>query len=124
MSTLETKSMNFDSDRPALRLASRRARGVRAILLALCVFFGMSLATYHRADSLDALVYPAPEKISNACGRSGAIAADALLQGFGVGAYYLIGSLALLDGWLLARRPVATSSSSARKVPARLPSRT
>jgi S-DNA-T family DNA segregation ATPase FtsK/SpoIIIE len=75
-------------------------------LLALCVFFGMSLATYHRADSLDALVYPAPEKISNACGRSGAIAADALLQGFGVGAYYLIGSLALLDGWLLARRPV------------------
>jgi S-DNA-T family DNA segregation ATPase FtsK/SpoIIIE len=76
-------------------------------LLALCVFFGMSLATYHRADSFDALVYPAPEKISNACGRSGAIAADALLQGFGVGAYYLIGSLALLDGWLLARRPVS-----------------
>ncbi len=75
-------------------------------LLAICVFLGMSLATYDRADSLDSLIYPAPAQTSNACGRSGALAADLLLQGLGVGAYYLIGSLALLDAWLLARRPV------------------
>ena len=75
-------------------------------LLALCVFLGMALATYNRADSFDGLVYPAPAKTTNACGRSGAIAAEFLLQGFGVGAFYLVGSLALLDAWLLARRPV------------------
>ncbi len=75
-------------------------------LLAICVFAGMSLATYDRAESLDGLVYPPTAKIQNACGRSGALAADLLLQGLGVGAYYLVGSLALLDGWLLARRPV------------------
>src|SRR5690606_8728941 len=75
-------------------------------LMAMCVFLGMSLGTYDRADSLDALVYPAPDNTANACGRSGALAADLLLQGLGVGAYYFVGSLALLDGWLLARRPV------------------
>ncbi len=75
-------------------------------LLAVSLFLGMALVTYNPAESRDALVYPAPEKIDNACGRSGALAADGLLQGLGVGAYYLVGSLALLDAWLLARRPV------------------
>ena len=50
-------------------------------LLALCVFLGMALATYNRADSFDGLVYPAPAKTTNACGRSGAVAAELLLQG-------------------------------------------
>ncbi len=76
-------------------------------LLAVSLFLGMSLATYDPAESFSGLVYPAPEKTSNACGRSGAIAADGLLNGLGVGAYYLVGSLALLDAWLLARRPVS-----------------
>jgi len=76
-------------------------------LLAVSLFLGMSLATYDPAESFSGLVYPAPEKIGNACGRSGALAADGLLNGLGVGAYYLVGSLALLDAWLLARRPVS-----------------
>ncbi|REK19522.1 MAG: DNA translocase FtsK [Planctomycetota bacterium] len=76
-------------------------------LLALCVFLGMALWTYEPTDSLDGLVYPPPTKTANACGRAGAIAADLLLQGFGVGAYYLVVSLAVVDAWLLARRPVS-----------------
>ncbi len=76
-------------------------------LLALAVFLGLALATYDPADSLDALSYPAPERTHNSCGRSGAVMADLLMQGFGVGAYYLLGSLAILDAWLLTRRPVS-----------------
>ncbi|MEX0979268.1 MAG: DNA translocase FtsK 4TM domain-containing protein, partial [Pirellulales bacterium] len=75
-------------------------------LLALCVFLGLALATYDRAESLDALEYPRPAQANNACGKAGAIAADLLLQGLGVGAYYAIFSLAVVDAWLLARRPV------------------
>jgi hypothetical protein len=67
-------------------------------LLALCVFLGLALATYDRADSLDALVYPPPAHANNACGRAGAIAADLLLQAVGVGAYYLLLAAAVLDG--------------------------
>jgi len=76
-------------------------------LLALCVFLGMALATYNPADSRDGLVYPVPEHTTNACGRSGAMAAEFLLQGLGIGAFYLVGSMAVLDAWLLSRRPVS-----------------
>ncbi|MEX0677643.1 MAG: DNA translocase FtsK [Pirellulales bacterium] len=75
-------------------------------LLALCVFLALALATYDRADSLGGLVYPPPAKTSNACGRTGAIVADLLLAGFGVGAYYLLASLSVVDAWLLARRSI------------------
>ena len=75
-------------------------------LLALVIFLGMALITYDPADSWDALSYPPPAQFHNACGRSGAILADLLLMGFGLGAYYLLVSLAVLDGWLLSRRPL------------------
>jgi S-DNA-T family DNA segregation ATPase FtsK/SpoIIIE len=75
-------------------------------LLALVAFLGMALVSYSPADSLDGLQYPPPTRVTNACGRSGAIAADLLLQAFGVGAYYVLVSLAVLDAWLLVRRPV------------------
>src|SRR3984893_9942484 len=80
---------------------------VALVLLAFAVFLGLALATYDRADSLDVLTYPPPDHTSNACGRSGALLADVMLQGLGLGAYYLFVSLALLDVWLLARRAVS-----------------
>ncbi len=76
-------------------------------LFALSIFLGLALFTYSPADSLDVLEYPAPVKTQNACGRSGALAADLMLQGFGVGAFYLLVSISVLDAWLLARRPVS-----------------
>ena len=79
---------------------------VALALLALVAFLGMSLVSYGPADSLDVLEYPASTHTANACGRSGAIAADLLLQAFGVGAYYVLVSLGVLDAWLLVRRPV------------------
>jgi S-DNA-T family DNA segregation ATPase FtsK/SpoIIIE len=75
-------------------------------LLALVIFLGLALATYDSADSLLATSYPRPEQSANACGRSGAILADVALEGLGLGAYYLVASLAILDVWLLARRPI------------------
>lgn len=76
-------------------------------LLALCAFLGLSLFTYDPADSLDALVYPPREHTPNACGRSGAIVADIVFQACGIAAWYLVVSLAVVDSWLLARRPIS-----------------
>jgi len=76
-------------------------------LLALIAFLGTSLVSYNPAESLDVLEYPPSTKTTNACGRAGSIAADLMLQAFGVGAYYVVVSLAVLDAWLLVRRPVS-----------------
>jgi S-DNA-T family DNA segregation ATPase FtsK/SpoIIIE len=76
-------------------------------LLALCAFLGLSLFTYDPADSLDALVYPPRAHTPNACGRSGAIVADVVFQACGIAAWYLLISLAVVDSWLLARRPIS-----------------
>ncbi|MGD9721296.1 MAG: DNA translocase FtsK 4TM domain-containing protein [Pirellulales bacterium] len=76
-------------------------------LFALAIFLGIALFTYDPADSLDGLIYPVPGKSHNACGRSGALAADLLFQALGVGAYYLLVSISVLDAWLLARRAIS-----------------
>ena len=76
-------------------------------LFALSIFLGLALFTYSPADSLDVLEYPAPTKTHNACGRSGALAADLMFQGLGIGAFYFLISISVLDGWLLARRPIS-----------------
>lgn len=90
-------------------------------LFALTVFLGFALVSYDPADPVgqilvtgpirqvyqpDVLVYPQHEKIHNACGRWGALSADLLLNGLGIGAYYLVLSLAVLDGALLRRHHV------------------
>ncbi len=75
-------------------------------LLALCVFLAASLVSYNPADPPNALVYPQPTEITNVCGRSGAVVSVVLLNVLGVGAYYLVFSLMVLDSVLLTRRPV------------------
>ena len=88
-------------------------------LLALVIFLSLSLLTYDPADPLmelvrpfselhyaDQLVYPPNAVVQNACGPWGALAADILLGGLGVGAYYFVLSLGVLDTFLLRRRPL------------------
>jgi S-DNA-T family DNA segregation ATPase FtsK/SpoIIIE len=90
-------------------------------LLGLVVFLASSLATYDPADPLveappplsrfyrpDVIVYPTSEHVGNACGRWGAVVADGLLTGLGIGAFYLVLSLAVLDFLLLRRHPIDT----------------
>jgi DNA segregation ATPase FtsK/SpoIIIE, S-DNA-T family len=75
-------------------------------LLALAVFFGAALVSYDPGDPPSKLVYPERAEVLNVCGRSGAFVSRYLLSGLGLGAYYLVFSLGVLDGLLLARKPL------------------
>ena len=75
-------------------------------LLALVVFLAASLLSYDEADPPSKLVYPERAEVLNLCGRSGAFVSRMLLTGLGLGAYYLVFSLAMLDAMLLARKPL------------------
>ena len=75
-------------------------------LLALALFLAVSLLTYNPADPPSSLVYPPHSKIANACGRSGAMAAQCLLQFFGLAAYFFVLSITVVDALLLARRQI------------------
>jgi DNA segregation ATPase FtsK/SpoIIIE, S-DNA-T family len=90
-------------------------------LLVVTVFVGISLLTYDPADPVgepmtplnriyapDIVAYPQNENVANACGRWGAHAAELLFTAFGVCAYYLLISLAVLDYHLLRRREIDT----------------
>jgi S-DNA-T family DNA segregation ATPase FtsK/SpoIIIE len=90
-----------------LEKRSHKQDVVALALLALAVFLAISLLSYNPADPPSSLVYPQHSKIANACGRSGAVAADWLLEAIGLGAYFLIFSLAILDAALLSRRNVS-----------------
>ncbi|MEK6248304.1 MAG: DNA translocase FtsK 4TM domain-containing protein, partial [Planctomycetales bacterium] len=84
---------------------------VALALFALVLFLSLSLLTYHRSDpSLSrrsgVLVYPATGEIQNMCGQAGAWAADLTLRLLGIGAYFLVISLAVVDGFFLLRRPI------------------
>ncbi len=90
-------------------------------LLALVVFLGAALVTYDPADPLvepvaplnllyqpDQLVTPANSQVHNVCGRWGAMAADMLYAAFGVGGWYVVFSLGVLDLTLLRRKSIDT----------------
>jgi len=79
-------------------------------LLVLTLFAGAALVSYDPADPPTTLVYPANAHVENACGRCGALVAAGLFNLLGVGAYYLVGSLAIVDALLLARRRISDPS--------------
>jgi S-DNA-T family DNA segregation ATPase FtsK/SpoIIIE len=75
-------------------------------LLALVVFLAAALWSYDPADPPSKLVFPERTRVLNVCGHSGALASRLLLGALGLGAYYLLVSLAALDFVLLRRRPI------------------
>ena len=89
-----------------LEQRNRKVDLIALALMALAVFLALTLFTYDPADPPGANVYPQREHVSNLCGRSGAWAAHLLLEGLGLGAYYLLLSLIVLDGLLVAHRPI------------------
>lgn len=87
---------------------------VAIVLAAVAAFLGVSLLSHDPADPIadhvgvvtliyqpDVVVYPQNERIHNACGRWGALAADLLLVSLGVGAFYAVASLGVLSFALL-----------------------
>jgi S-DNA-T family DNA segregation ATPase FtsK/SpoIIIE len=86
-----------------------RSRKLDLTALALAagvMFLGVSLWTYNRFDPPSELVFPASNLIHNACGWAGAYVANYLLESLGLGAYYVLASLAVLTALLLAHREI------------------
>ena len=75
-------------------------------LLALTVLLGLSLVTYNRYDPPSSLIEPPATQYQNAVGPIGAYVSHYLLESAGVGAYYLVASLAALSAVLLLRRAI------------------
>jgi S-DNA-T family DNA segregation ATPase FtsK/SpoIIIE len=88
-------------------------------LLALVAFLALALFSYDSADPVktplppfhflyepNPLVYPPHSQVQNLCGAWGALAASALFTWLGIGAYYLVVSLGVLDIQLLRRREI------------------
>ncbi|HEY4761962.1 MAG TPA: DNA translocase FtsK 4TM domain-containing protein, partial [Thermoguttaceae bacterium] len=57
-------------------------------------------------DPPNRLVFPLNYQIHNICGRSGAVVSKVLFEVLGIGAYYLILSLTVLDAVMLTRRHI------------------
>ena len=88
-------------------------------LLAVVLFLVVAIATYDPQDPIeklsfplslihhhDPLVFPQRDEVHNACGNWGALAADMLFSWLGLGTYYALFSLAVLDMLLLGRRAI------------------
>lgn len=73
-------------------------------LLAVVVFLAAALFSYDPADPPGRLVFPQHAQPTNMCGHWGALASRLMLEAFGLGAYYILLSLAVLDAVLLTRR--------------------
>lgn len=75
-------------------------------LLAAIVFLALSLGSYNPADPPSTFVYPTDLEPTNLCGPTGSFLAYYLLNGFGLGAWFLVGSLVFADLGLFARKPI------------------
>lgn len=91
---------------PMLTERNRKLDLTALALLALVLFLGVSLLTYDRADPPGRLVHPPQPYVTNACGVVGAYVAHVLLELLGLGAYYLVLSLAIVVSTLLAGRSI------------------
>ena len=76
-------------------------------LLATVIFLAAALFSYDPADPPSRLVFPQHAHAMNMCGRWGAVASRLLFEGLGLGAYYLLVSLAAFDAVLLTHRKVS-----------------
>jgi S-DNA-T family DNA segregation ATPase FtsK/SpoIIIE len=75
-------------------------------MLATVIFLAAALCTYDPADPSSALVFPQHGQPANVCGYWGAIASRWLFEALGLGAYYLLVSLAVFDATLLIRHEI------------------
>ena len=89
------------------KLPRDRVRDLFALgLLATCLFVVASLATFHPADPPGSRVFPPHARAENACGLIGATASATLYEAFGLGAWFVVAFLAVLDMMLLRRKPM------------------
>lgn len=95
---------------PMFENRNRQLDIVALVLLATTVLVGLSLVTYDRSDSYKlygapvSMVHPVSETPHNACGRLGAVLAHQLFSQLGVGAYFVLLSLAAVTVLLALQR--------------------
>lgn len=65
-----------------------------------------SLLSFHPGDPPSRMVFPLSTEVQNLCGRFGSLVAFHLLNALGVGAYFLLASLIVLDAQLVRLRAV------------------
>ena len=88
-------------------LPRNRVRDVTAlVLLAVCAFVALSLATFHPADPPAPRLYPPHAAAVNACGLLGSFVATALSESLGFGAWAALAFVLAFDVTLLRRRPL------------------
>jgi S-DNA-T family DNA segregation ATPase FtsK/SpoIIIE len=75
-------------------------------LLAGVIFLASALLSYDPADPPSKLVFPPHGQPANMCGHWGAVTSRLLFEALGLGAYYLLVSLAFLDAVLLIRHEI------------------
>lgn len=78
-------------------------------LLALTAFAAASLVSYDAADPPSTVIYPPRQAVLNWCGTAGAYLAHFLRMGFGLGAYFVLLSLAACDVELFSRNDTQRS---------------
>ncbi|WLD14003.1 DNA translocase FtsK [Planctellipticum variicoloris] len=76
-------------------------------LLAGSVFLGLSLVSFDPADPPAQVVYPLREVPQNLCGATGAELAHHLFLAFGLGAYFVLASLVVVDIRLFTRETLS-----------------
>lgn len=76
------------------------------VLAALAIFLALALATFDPADPPSRVSWPPRTETHNACGPAGAWVSLILLEGFGLGAYFLTGSIALVAYVLIVHRNI------------------
>lgn len=74
-------------------------------LFAVVLFTALALFSYDSADPPSTSVYPARTVVLNLCGPAGAVVAHLLISLFGLGAWFLLFSLFVLDMRLFSRKP-------------------
>ncbi|WP_437186616.1 DNA translocase FtsK [Planctomicrobium sp. SH668] len=75
-------------------------------LLAMTVFTALALFSYDASDPPSTLVYPVRAVPLNLCGPTGALISHILFTTFGLGAWFVLGSVVLIDMGLFSRNPI------------------
>lgn len=79
-------------------------------LFAATLFTGLALFSYDASDPPSTLAYPVRAEVLNLCGPSGAFLAHHLFNLFGLGAWFVLASVLLIDLGLFSRNPIRDPS--------------
>ncbi len=75
-------------------------------LFAVALFIGLALYSYDATDPPSSMIYPPRAFTQNLCGPSGALIASNLINAFGLGAWFVLFIVLMVDLWMFSRNTV------------------